>query len=196
MSTLETIASRYTCRNYLATAVPQTVLDNIALAGVQSPSSTNQQQWRIVVLTNPELIEQLDRAALEVLASDAKYERYYNMILKRGGKVLYGAPAIFVVAMPTESVQGVTARDLKSFDRDAGIAVQNMALAATAQGYASCICGLAGLPFTGSKAAELRQALQFPEGYDFSIALLVGEPAADAINEPHQPDLGKVITVN
>jgi len=59
-------------------------------------------------------------------------------------------------------------------DVDAGIAVQNIAIAATAAGLGSVIMAAPDRIFTGRDDAGFNEVLGFPEGYRFAIAIAVG----------------------
>jgi nitroreductase len=73
---------------------------------------------------------------------------------------------------------------------DCGILSQNVSLAAHSLGLGSVICGMAGIPLNGPKGEELKKRLQFPDGYGFGIAVLVG--TAKSGKTPHELDMGKV----
>jgi nitroreductase len=71
---------------------------------------------------------------------------------------------------------------------DAGIAVSHMALAATSLGLNSCIVAMPGVAFQN----EDLKAKYIPQGFDFTIALLLGY-AANPGGTPHEPDFSKII---
>lgn len=76
---------------------------------------------------------------------------------------------------------------------DAGIAVQNIALAAESLGLGSLIIGCIRGALQGPKKAYFAEALKFPEGYEYKIAIAVGEKAAE--KTPHRCDREKNVTV-
>ena len=59
----ELLKTRFSVRKFLATPVPQPVLDDILDAGRLSPSGGNQQPWRFGVTTDPGLIADIARIA-------------------------------------------------------------------------------------------------------------------------------------
>ncbi|GHT82086.1 nitroreductase [Actinomycetota bacterium] len=181
---LETIASRYTARDYTGEVVPDADLQAIANAGLQAPSAYNSQPWAICVVTNLELINDLQTEGLSIMENNPATKTGYDRIMQRGGKLFYNAPAIIFV-----SIQSGTDA-LSSAPRDAGIVVENMALAATALGYGNCICGLAGIPLSGPRADEFAEILKFPDGYEFGIALLVGKTTTEPT--PHEVNREKL----
>jgi hypothetical protein len=73
---------------------------------------------------------------------------------------------------------------------DAGIVSENIALAASSLSLGNVICGMARFPFDSDKAADFKNRLGFPEGFDFAIAVLVGP--TDKQGKPHEADTGKI----
>jgi nitroreductase len=182
--TLTSIKTRYACRAYTDQPVPAGTLKAIAEAGLAAPSAMNRQPWRIIAVSNPEAIAALETAAIEALkaADQAGYER----IMSRGGKMLYGAPALILIAEQT-GVGGFPA------SMDVGIVASHIALAARSLGVDSVIAALPGFAFRGPAGPQLRALFQIPDGFDFSVSVLLGYAAAPGA--PHQPDESKLIVV-
>ena len=88
-----------------------------------------------------------------------------------GTQGLYGLVIWFWAIFNMGLLSGVPQLDI-----GAGIAVENMALAAVGLELGSVILGMPHEAFVGEEAEELRKALHFPEGFDFMIALAVGYP--------------------
>ena len=55
MDVREAIASRYSCRAFLPTAVPENVVREITELAARSPSAGNMQPWHIYVLSGPRI---------------------------------------------------------------------------------------------------------------------------------------------
>lgn len=174
---INTILSRYTCRDYQDISVPHEILRTIAHSAVAAPSGMNNQPWKVVVVKNSEFIAELEAEGiknLSLLPDKSAYER----IISRGGKLFYGAPSIIFIPIKSGA------------DTDCGIIAQNIALAATAMHLGSCICGLAAFCFSGEKKAEFTARLNFPEGYEFGLAVLLGYVKTPGT--PHEPDISKI----
>lgn len=178
--TLKTIQTRYSCRSFKDAPIEKEKVDAIALAGVQSPSGLNLQPWKIIVLQNKEMIDEMDKTLMNKLAS-LEDRSIYERMMSRGGKVFYNAPCMYIVAK-------VPGKDL-----DCGIVVENMALAASSLGLGNVICGMAAMLINDECGAAYKEKL-IPEGYEFGIALLVGYPV-DTEGTPHEPDMSKIIYV-
>ena len=177
--TLKTIANRYSCRAYESRLPEKSILEAIALAAVQSPSGMNRQPWHIIVVTDKKLIEELDAEGMKVLAA-AEDKSIYERFMSRGGTLFYNTPCIIFAVTNSE----------KPALMDCGILSENVALAAHSLGLGSCICGMASSPLSGSRGAEFKKRLKFPEGFGFGMAILIG--TAKTKKEPHELDMEKV----
>jgi nitroreductase len=60
---LELITSRQSDRKYSNKPVAKEQLDRIIEAGRMAPSACNAQPWKFIVVTDPELKEEIDKAA-------------------------------------------------------------------------------------------------------------------------------------
>lgn len=165
--TLRLIADRRSHRAYEQTPLTQEQLDALLRAAVESPSAVNRQPWHFTVVRNQALLDEMNRAVWEEMMKRAPEKRSPRF---EDGRfhVFYHAPAvIFISGMPDNHYTPI----------DGGIAVENIALAAESMGLGSVILGMPGDAFRHEKADHFRKALQFPEGWDFVIAIAVGVPA-------------------
>lgn len=174
---LKVIKERYSCRNFKSDALSKEQVEALALAAVQSPSAMNKQPWQITVVTNKELIDEMNTLVMSDL-SKMEDKTTYERMMSRGGKVFYNAPCMIMIAQKEGTAL------------DTGIVSENIALAASSMGLGNVICGMARLLFTTEKAAEYKELL-IPEGYEFGVAVLVGY-AVKENGTPHEPDLSKV----
>ena len=179
--TLKNIKERYACRDYSDQMPSEEQLAAIAQAAIEAPSGMNRQFWHVAVVTNKELISEMEKEGLEMIrqTSQSGYER----LMSRGGTLFYHAPCVVYFAIKTASPAGAELVDL-------GIIAQNVALAATSLGLASCHCGFAAMAFAGKKKESFKKKLQFPDGYECGMAVLLGY--AKASGTPHVPDQSKI----
>lgn len=183
--TLKTIATRYSCRDYKSEMPPDEILKAISEAAIQAPSGMNRQAWRVIVVKNKDLIQDMESEGMTYLAS-MEDKSLYNKIMERGGRLFYGAPCMIVV--PIDPVQYAPALV------DCGILCQNIALAATSLGIANTMCGFTGLAFaSGLRSEEFSKRLGFPDGYAFGCSVLLGY--ANTAKPPHDPDQDKIIFI-
>lgn len=175
--TLRTIAQRYSCRAYDGRLPEREKLDAIALAAVQAPSGMNRQPWQILVITRKALIDEMDAAGMAALQA-APDQSAYRRFMDRGGKLFYNAPCMFLIVRQPGT------------ETDTGIVSENIALAAASLGLGSVICGMAGIPFAGPQGESFRQRAGIPAGWEYGIAVLVGNPVSAGTS--HQPDTSKI----
>ncbi len=175
--TLRTIANRYSCRAYDDRKVEKEKLEAIAMAAVQSPSAMNRQPWQIIVITNKDLIDEMDAEGIRML-SEHEDKSLYDRIMSRGGKLLYNAPCMFLIAKQP------------STELDSGIVSENIAVAAASLGLGNVICGMASIPFMGPKNGYFKEKFGFPDGFEFGISVLVGYAKTEGA--PHEPDVSKI----
>ncbi len=105
------VNQRRSVRKFEPDPVPREVLERIVRTGIEAPSGCNMQLRHYVIVDDPELMDRLRSAS----------------------PALQGAPAaIFVVMDPQATPYG------EFWMQDASAAIENMLLAAVAEGYASC----------------------------------------------------------
>ena len=176
---LQAIAGRYSCRDFADTPLTDEQIKAIVDAALAAPSAVNRQPWQVIVITDKALIDELDAEGMNILAA-AEDKTMYERVNSRGGKIFYDAPCMFMVASDSSAYAMI----------DCGIITQNIALAAHALGLGNVICGMAGIPLKGPRGEEFTKRLQFPEGYSFGMATLVG--TAKSGKEPHEHDPQKI----
>lgn len=182
--TLNIIRDRYSCRDYQDKLPPREHLEAVAEAAIQAPSAMNRQGWRVVLVQDRALMDELEAEGMARLAA-MEDKAAYHRIMERGGRLFYGAPCMIVV--PVDSALGGAAL------MDCGILCQNITLAAASLGIASVICGLTGVAFSGPRGAGFAEKLRFPEGYVFGSSVLLGY--ANTTKPPHTPDPDKIIRI-
>lgn len=152
---LEIIEKRSSARAYSDEKPTQAELDAILEAGLQAPTGMNQKEIRFSVVDgNNPILAELDEEKRRLRGQEKQPHNFY-----------YEAPVLIFLSAED---------DFKWSKVDAGIAVQNMALAAESLGLGNLIIGCVYDALHGEKKEYFSQALQIPEGYSFEIALAVG----------------------
>ena len=180
--TLKTIMERNSCRDFKGAPLTDEQIKTLVDAALAAPSALNNQPWRLVVVKDKALIEELDADGMSVLSASAD-KAGYERIMARGGKMLYNAPCLVYILGDGSNWATL----------DCGILCQNVALAAQSIGLSSCIVGMANVPLTGPRGDEFKKRMGFPDGYEFIIGVLVGAPNTG--KEPHELDHSKVAYV-
>ena len=179
-SVLRTIETRFSCRGYDGRPVECEKIKAIAKAALQAPSAMNLQPWEIIVITDKGLIDDMDAAAMAVLAANPD-QTGYNRIMERGGKMLYNAPCLFLVMKDAKA---------KWADLDCGIVTQNITLAAASLGLDSVIVAMAAIPFNNPGCCDFKRRVGWPVGYEFGMGICVGY--GNTSKAPHEINLDKV----
>ncbi|ADL05834.1 nitroreductase family protein [Lacrimispora saccharolytica] len=180
--TLKVIGKRYSCRDYKKDMLPDEILQAIAEAAIQAPSGMNRQAWRVIVVKDQDLMNDLETEGLSYLAA-MEDQSLYNKIIEHGGRLFYGAPCMIVVPIDPEQYAPALI--------DCGILCQNITLAATSLGIANIMCGFTGLAFaSGTRSAEFSKRLGFPDDYVFGCSVLLGYANTEVA--PHSPDKSKI----
>ena len=162
---LKTIFERSSIRAYKNEALTKEELDLLIKAGLLAPTAANRQEIFIVAVKTADPIVKEIQDLLNPNAENTFY---------------YGAPELFLLYGKNE---------FKWSGCDAGIAVENMHLAAKAMDLGSVIIGCIDNVMHGEKSACLNAKLQVPEGYGFEDALAVGRPDTEKV--PHDIDVEK-----
>lgn len=183
--TLKVIAGRFSCRSFTGRVPDPDHLSAIAQAAIQAPSGMNRQNWQVIVVKDTKLIKDMDEEGIRILAG-MQDRSMYERIMSLGGSLFYHAPCMIVIAVKETAPKGAELIDC-------GILAQTIVLAATSLGIASLHCGLVGLAFAGNKAAEFKERLKFPAGYECGMGILLGYPTEN--KSPHIPDQSKITII-
>ncbi len=159
MDVFEAIRTRRSIRKYKPKPVPDEKLKMILETARQAPSAANRQPWRFVVVRDAE-----KKKALAKVANNQTF--------------LADAAAI-VAAVGDPEVSK------KWHDKDVMIAVEHMALAATALGYGTCWIG-------AFNEDEVKHLLNIPEGMHVIILLPIGMPDEKPPSRPRK-DFSEIV---
>ena len=180
--TLKNIAERNSCRDFHGTALTAGQIETLVSAALSAPSARNLQPWHVIMVTDKELIEEMDAEGMKIL-KESDDKAMYEVFMARGGSMFYNAPCLMLVLSDGS----------KWGSLDCGILCQTVVLAAESLGLGTCIVGMAGVPIEGPKNDEYVKRLKFPEGYKFAIGVLLGTIKSGKV--PHEHDRGKVTYV-
>ena len=139
------------------------VLKECALA---SPTAMNAQSWHFSFVTDKSVIAQVEKETVRCINAKSD-ESTKDRIASRNYSIFYDAPMVVFISADDNSKWG---------DVDAGIAVENLAIAAQSMGLGSVIIGLCGMAFNGENAAEMNRICAIPEGHSYRIAISIGQP--------------------
>jgi len=148
MDVFDAISQRYSCRSYQDKSIAPDKLDRVLEAARLAPSARNLQDWRFVVVTDPD-----ERAKLATAANNQK--------------MVASAPVI-IVACSNMSYRMRCGQMIGPID--VSIALEHISLQAVEEGLGTCWIG----SFYHDK---VRQVLDIPNGVEIIQLMLVGYPA-------------------
>lgn len=150
---LEIIRTRRSCRSYKPDQITDGQLNAVLEAGTYAPTSRGLQSPFIVAIQNQELLTRLAKMNAEVMGVTSNH-----------------APTYVLVFVPADAPNGV---------QDASLVLENMMLAAHAQGLGSCWIHREREMFATEEGKELMAQWGLPEGLVGIGALSLGYPAGE-----------------
>lgn len=181
---LEAISNRRSVRGYAPEQITLEQRDALIRAAQESPSAVDRQPWHFSVAQNRALLAEIHEAARDHALKDPS--SYAAALFGRPGyDVFFGAPTVFFISLDRNAENG--------YYLDAGIAAENLCLAAMGLGLGSVILGLPREAFFSEKGDAFRKALDFPPNYDFAIAVAVGKGTVTKPAHAFKPDRVSII---
>ena len=159
---LEIIRTRRSYRSYQPEQITDEQLNAVLEAGTYAPTSRGLQSPFIVAIQNEELKARLAKMNAEIMGVTTN--PYYD------------APTYVLVFVPSDALNGI---------QDASLVMENMMLAAHAQGLGSCWIHREREMFATEEGKELMKQWGLPEGLVGIGALALGYP--DAEPSPAKP---------
>ena len=198
MRTKEAVQTRRAVKHYDTnhSMTPEEVNELLSLA-ILSPTAFNIQNWRFVVVTDPELRKQIREVAWDqaqvtdaslfiVLCADMKaWEKQPNRYWVNAPKEVqeFMLPAIDNYYRGKAQVQRDEAM------RSCGIAAQTLMLAAKSMGYDSC-------PMDGFDFEKVAELIRLPTDHVIAMFVAIGKGTKEPWPRPGQLDLDDVIIKN
>lgn len=149
MDVQEAVKTRRAVRSYKPDTVPEESLKRILEAVRLAPSAKNKQDWKFIVVKNPEKRKQLSEAA-------------------RNQEFIAQTPIVIVgVALDPDYIMG---SEVPAYAVNLGIAMEHIALSAVEEGLGTCWVG-------GFSQKEVKEVLKIPEKYKVVALMPLGFPA-------------------
>ncbi len=175
--TMQDILSRASVRRFTDADLTQEEIKALADAALAAPSGGNAQNWQFIFCPHRDMIQELE----DWLVADAKSGNIPPKLLPimeaRNWRILNNAALLVLITSKGGENQV-----------DAGIACENIVLAAQSMGLRSCIVGGPRTAFSGDKREYFRKLFQIPEGHEFVVGITIGHPAMEAAPHAPQPE--------
>lgn len=186
------IHERRSVRNFTDKPVPETLIRRVLEAGRFAPSAGNSQPWKFIVITDKEIIRQMDEAVqssitmvynmykddeqVKALAAGVDPNRPggFDPRIAQGGfraisngelPASLGAPVIIILAMDDRAIGGP--------ELQAGICGQNMNLVANTLGIKACWNGFIA---SAANASPLKEKLGIEPPFSVTTGFSIGYP--------------------
>jgi nitroreductase len=165
MDVMDAIRMRKSVRAYLDRPVEDAKLNAVLEAGRLAPSASNRQEWRFVIVRDPETRELLARVA--------------------GGQSFVGEAPVVIVACAQTDGHLMKCGQL-SYPIDVAIALDHITLAAVEQGLGTCWIGL----FDEQKVKNI---LGIPNSIRVVELMPLGYPANPSVKEKLRLPLEEIV---
>lgn len=183
---IKAILDRRSIRGFTSEQLTDAQVDTLAEVALASPSAMNQQPWIFHFVRDTEKIAAISDAAVAFFRKTGN-QAVLDRIASRHSSIFYGAPLVVFITMPKDSLTN-TMRCI-----DAGIAAENLAIAAQSMGLGSCIIGMAAVAFNGDQAADIARLIDMPDDHAFMISIAIGHAAVSKDAHEHNPEKVKRI---
>ncbi len=166
MAVMQAIRTRKSVRGYAERLVEDEKLNTVLEAGRLAPSASNRQEWRFVVVRQPEVRKKLAAAASSVAAFVGK------------------APVVVVACADTD--EHMMQCEQLSYPIDVAIALDHITLAAVEVGLGTCWVGMFDEP-------KVKSILGIPEKVHVVALLTLGYPANPSAVEKKRLPLSQIV---
>ena len=153
---IQAMLDRRSCRSYQPKQVSEDDLQQILLAGTYAANGMGKQAAKIIVVQDPETIDQLRAMNVAIMGSP-------NI------DPFYGAPTVCVVVADTE---------VRTWQEDGSLVIGNLMLAASTLGVGSCWIHRAQQEFDSPEGKALLEKWGVPAHYRGVGHCILGYPAA------------------
>ena len=156
MELYDAIKDRFSCRRYIDKPIEKDKLDRILNAARLAPSAKNVQDWRFVIITDAGMKTKIAQAA---------------------GQQMFIADAAVIIVACTCRTDYIMRCGIPAGVVDVSIALEHIALAATAEGLAACWIG-------AFDQQAVKTLVSVPPSASIVELMPVGYPASKPIHTP------------
>jgi nitroreductase len=178
MSFLDLVNKRYSVRNYKAVPVAQEKVIRCVEAARLAPSACNSQPWKFIIADDPQLVNELAKAAFEGLLD-------FNHFA-------FKAPVLVLIVSQRQNLSAKFGSFVKKKNfslMDMGIAAEHFCLQAAEEGLGTCILGW----FNEKKVKKL---LSIPMLKRVELVITVGFSADENIPPKKRKSIDQILSCN
>lgn len=182
VNVLDAIYMRRAVRQFTSQAVRPDTVEALINAAIQAPSAMNKQPWAFCVIQDAEVLHRMNESAKQLLKMSPAWkdnsEHAKAQIHEPEFDIFYGATTLIVICAEQDGFQPVG---------DCYLAGENLMLAATAFGLATCPIGFARDVL---QTEAFRGDLDIPKRYTPVLPLIVGYPKTLPPKTPRNQQCG------
>ncbi len=175
---LDLANKRYSVRNYKSDPVRQEKTRRCIEAARLAPSACNSQPWKFIIVDDPELVNELAKAAFEGILD-------FNHFA-------FKVPVLVLIVSERQKIFAKFGGVVKKKDfslMDIGIAAEHLCLQATEEGLGSCILGW----FNEKKVKKM---LSVPKLKRVELIIAVGFSADEEIPHKNRKSMDEILSYN
>lgn len=189
MDFYEVVEKRRTVRDFESGTIPTEILERIVTAALKAPTNDHMRDWHYIIIQDKYVIsrlldmipkgisdEDMDLLIKDWNLSDSLQQECYRNAVPKQYRMLFDASAI-VIPLLKQKVDILHPDNISHLNGFASIwcSIENLFLAATAEGYA---CNLR-VPL-GNESEYAKTVLEYPDDYVMPCFIGIGIPKKDA----------------
>lgn len=189
MEFYEVIDKRRTIRDFENNEMPLDVIERIIEAGLKAPTNDHMRDWHFIVIRDKSVVaklldiiprgisdEDMSKLIEDWNLDDSEQQDCYKNAVPKQHKMLMDA-SVIVVPLLKQKTDILKPENISHLNGFASIwcSIENIFLAATAEGYA---CNLR-VPL-GDESEYSRKVLEYPKDYFMPCFIGIGKPKKDA----------------
>ncbi len=159
---IKAIKERRSVRAYKDKPIEKEKINEIVECGLWAPSARNLQTWKFVVVTDKALIKEIGKRIQNKVINNPRYSFVKQRAETKEDAIFYSAPLVIFILGDKQSHWATI---------DCSLAAENMMLAASSLGIASCPIGMAKFI---KDEEDLIKKLGFDENYELVLTLVFG----------------------
>jgi nitroreductase len=171
MDVYEAIEKRRTIRRYKAPASEKQLL-RIIMAGTKAPSAMNRQPWEFIILEEKEIIDNLADLKYQLNKRDSPHHSVPEVVEAKALEQKRSFENASVVAICATL----------GWERSTWLSIENMSLAAVAEGLGSGI-----VLYWGKERKTAEKLLGLPRGYRLTAVVKFGVPGEEGYPRDKNP---------
>ena len=178
MSFLDIANKRYSVRNYKNVSVPQEKINRCVEAARLAPSACNSQPWKFIIVDDPELVNELAKAAFEGLLN-------FNHFA-------FKAPVLILIVSERQKAFakfGSIVKRKNFSQMDIGIVAEHFCLQAAEEELGTCMLGW-------FNERKVKKILSIPKLKRIELMISAGFSADDNIPQKNRKDVDDILSYN